>query len=166
MSRDPLDLLGGQQQPTTSSSGGGPGWLVVGLLLGVAVVFMLQHYQPDGGGDKDKDKQEQVEPQPKPDPQPQTQGKTVVLIYEQGSPSIEQTLLLRSLQESDISYRALDSDITDPPVPQVIAAAKSAGVVPPFVAVTDQNDKPVRFQAWTTATSLDQVKGLLNGRTP
>jgi len=146
-----------QQSP---SSGGGVGWLIVGLLLGIALLIGYQRFAvPDGGGDREQDKQDQrkddgkkQEDKKQEDKKPAFKGKTLVFVHERNPQPIEHDLLLRQMDaytsERGVSYRALDDDMKDEQTVAAVAFAKSKGIDPPFVVLTDLDDKPARAIRW------------------
>jgi hypothetical protein len=159
MSRDPFGLNATEQAaaPAPQSS---PGWhsLAVGVLLGAAALLAFQRFAPDGiPYDREGDQQEQVEPA--------TDGNTLIFVHERNPQPIEHDLLLREMpafcEANGLSggFRALDDDLTDPPVPQLIQFAQTRGVVPPFVVLTDKSDKPVKAASWPT--DLEALKGFI-----
>lgn len=160
MSRNPFGLNASEQTaaPSPQSS---PGWhsLVVGVLIGAAALLAYQRFAPDGVPDGDRDREEQVEPAPS------VSGKTLIFVHERNPQPIEHDLLLREMpsfcESNGLSggFRALDDDLTDAPVPQLIQYAQTRGVVPPFVVLTDKSDKPVKAASWPT--SLDELKAFI-----
>lgn len=132
-----------------NASSGGFGWIVVGLLVGVAAVFAWQRFAPDFG-DRDQDRQEQRDDDR--DATPASKGKTLVFVHERNPQPIEHDLLLRQMdsytRERGLQYRALDDDLRDDQVAEAIAFAKSKGVESPFVLLTDANDRPAKVIKW------------------
>lgn len=157
------DLLRGTSQPSAqpnrspaspdpSPSSGVGGWVLAGLLAVVLIALTWQKFTPQPGPTPpDDQKREQVEPKP-PTPQPKISGKTLIFIHERNPQSIEHDLLLREMpkytSDNKLQFRAFDDDDTTEPIPAIIAWAKSKGIDPPFVVVTDQNDKPAKVIAW------------------
>jgi hypothetical protein len=47
-----------------------------------------------------------------------------------------------------LQFRSLDDDISDAPVPDLLAWAKTKGVSPPLVIVTDEQDRPAKVTSW------------------
>lgn len=160
------DLFGvttGQPEPTLSNpvspassvprnAGGAGGWVAVALLAIVLAVLLWDRIGGDGQrvpDDKKQDRQEKVEPQP---PAPKIIGKTLIFIHERNPQPIEHDLLLREMpkytEEKKLAFRAFDDDDTSEPIPAIVAWAKSKNVDPPFVVLTDANDKPARVIAW------------------
>lgn len=156
MTSDPLDLLDRPASQPTKATGGGLGWLIVGLLLGIACITLYQRYQIDGGK---ADDQEHVEPAPI------AKAKTLVFIHERNPQPIEHDLLLREMpsfcEANGLQFRALDDDTTDAPVPQMLEYASAAGIAPPFIVATDKDDKPARIMAWKLETDLTALKEFL-----
>ena len=159
MRSDPLDLFPERQPQVViqqqSPPSGGAGWLVVGLLLGIALFFgYLRFTVPDNGGDREQDKQDQREEEKDDDKQvaPKFKGKTLIFVHERNPQPIEHDLLLRQMddytKQRGIQYRALDDDLADDQTKAAIAFAKSKGVDSPFVVLTDADDKPARVIKW------------------
>ncbi len=137
-----------------------PGWqtLLVGMLIGAAVLLAYQRFAPDGiPYDREGDRDERVEPA--------TEGKTLIFVHERNPQPIEHDLLLREMKSFCESnglpggFRALDDDLTDAPVPQLIQYAQTRGVVAPFVVLTDKSDKPVKAASWPA--NLDELKAFI-----
>lgn len=154
--RTPIsDLLGrtlppNAQPPVAASPrnrGGLGGWVIVALLC-VILWMLYQQYRPSPTPTPpDDDKREQVEPQP-----PALVGKTLIFIHERDPQPIEHDLLLREMPkftaERKLQFRVFDDDDTTQPIPQVIAFAKTKGIDPPFVVLTDKDDRPKSVIAW------------------
>jgi hypothetical protein len=47
-----------------------------------------------------------------------------------------------------LQFRSLDDDISDAPVPDLLAWAKTKGVSPPLVIATDEQDRPAKVTSW------------------
>lgn len=160
---DPLGLFpektvaGTQGSP--KSAGGGAGWVIVGILLGVAFLACWQRLGWDFSFGGDGDRQEQKE-----DGGKKVAAQVLFFIHERSPQLPAHDLLLREMPEwckaNGIpgGFRALDDDITDPPVPELIAFAKSHNVDPPFVAAVDAAGKPQRVIAWPS--TIDGLKEL------
>ncbi len=130
--------------------------LVVGLLVGVAVVLMYQRYSPDWI-QPDGDDSEQVEPN--------KAGNAIVFVHELNPKPIEHVMLLRELpgfckaNGLEGGFLSLDDDLLDKPVPGLIQFAQTRGVSPPFVVLVDKNNKYIK--AANFPSDLDDLKAFI-----
>lgn len=157
MSNDPIgELFGDVASATTPTpqpaSASNPIATAAVLVLLLVLIFAAwQKFGPTPGPNPPPkpDDQEQVEPQPK------IVGKTLIFIHERDPQPIEHDLLLREMPDytagKKLQFRAFDDDTTDEPVPKVVAFAKSKGIDPPCVVLTDANDKPARAIKWPSS---------------
>ncbi len=143
MSQGPIsDLFSQPVKPRAN----GAGVVAVVVLLSILGYLLWLRFDEGAGPIPGPDDQEQVEPAPK------GEGKTLVFIHERNPQPIEHDLLLREMPsfcaERKLQFRALDDDLSDEPVPDLIAFAKSKGIDSPFVVLTNKEDKPWRVIAW------------------
>lgn len=143
-----------------SKSSGVGGWVLAGVLAVVLCGLLWLKFadQPKPKPAPDDDKQEQVEPSPTP--KPAAKGKTLIFIHERNPQSIEHDLLLREMPkycaDHKLQFRALDDDLTEPVVENLVEFAKSKGIEnQPFVVLTDADDRPWRVVKWPA-----QIAGL------
>lgn len=161
MRNDPFGIYRDETlRPTGSGDGGqasgGIGWMIVGVLLGFALLIGWQRFGGEwSDGDRERDQQEERDDRGDrgDDKPPAVKGKTLVFVHERDPQPIEHDLLLRQMDEyvkqrGLDGYRALDDDMTDDQTQTTIAFAKSKGIDPPFVVLTDQNDRPARAIKW------------------
>jgi len=154
-SRTPISDLFGKPtpapapQPGPRNPSGVGGWLIVAVLA-VVLGWVYFNQGEDPKPDPKPDDQEQVEPSPAP----KIQGKTLVFVHERNPQPIEHDLLLREMPkfcgDRKLQFRALDDDLTEEPMPALKAFASSKNIDPPFVILTDGNDKPSRVIKWPT----------------
>lgn len=151
---DPLGLLGEEAAPQSTSpksAGSASGWLVAVLV--VIAVLMAGNYLQERNFFRQDDQQHEQKQQ-------KTAAKTLVFVHERNPSPIEHDLMLRRVEDAGWPYRSLDDDITDEPVPQLIAYAQTRGISPPFVVATDSADKPMRAIAWPSDFSqLEEFRG-------
>lgn len=170
MKSDPLGLFPERQATQKSAAsgggGGGVGWLVVGLLLGVALLFGYQRFVIPGGDQDDRrdqqDERRDKKDEKEKDATPAVKGKTLVFIHERNPQPIEHDMLLRQMDDyvksRGLQYRALDDDMRDEQTVAAIAFGKSKGIDPPLVVLTDMDDKPVRVIKWpATIDGLGEI---------
>lgn len=158
-------VAGGQVASGQAGDGGGAGWLIVGILLGVALLVGWQRFGGDGdGGKRDRDQQEQRDDRKEDrEQQAKVEGKTLVFVHERDPQSIEHDLLLRQMdgyvkQRGLDGYRALDDDLQDEQTRAAIAFAKSKGIDSPFVLLTDKQNRPASVIKWPAGTDgLDEL---------
>ena len=152
--RDPLGLLDEKSQPQSAmppSAGNASGWMVA-ILFVIAILMVGNYLQERDFFRKDYHQHDQK--------QQKTAAKTLVFVHERNPSPIEHDLMLRRVEDAGWPYRSLDDDITDEPVPQLIAYAQTRGISPPFVVATDSADKPMRAIAWPSDFSqLEEFRG-------
>jgi len=123
---------------------------LIALVITLAVLVWQRNRPDDTPPEPKPDDQEQVDPQP----QPKIKGKTLVFIHERNPQAIEHDLLLREMPAfcaaHQMQFRVLDDDLDDEPVPTLKAFAKLKGIDPPFVVMTDQDDRPAKVMKWPT----------------
>lgn len=174
MSNAPADPFGifDRQPPTVIIQQQPPArdWLSVVLVIALAsfLTFVYwQRFDHQRGDDKQDDQQDQRDDKrddkKDPDPAPRIVGKTLIFIHERNPQPIEHDLLLREMPaytaKNGLQFRALDDDMTDEPVPTLLAFAKLKGIDPPCVILTDKNDKPARVIAWPSdVAGLEKLK--------
>jgi hypothetical protein len=148
---DPLGLFDDERPRVIESDPASPqtpvsAWLVVAGLVVAAVLSWKLAIDKSlwGDGSRRKDDQGEV--------QPALAAKTLIFIHERNPQPIEHDLLLRELPafcgDSKLQFRSLDDDISDAPVPDLLAWAKTKGVSPPLVIVTDEQDRPAKVTSW------------------
>lgn len=162
--KDPLGLFPESRSPAPPAPASGLSWAVVGVLLGIALLLGYQRFGgdfshgDDGGGKGDQQGQKDDQGHKK------FSAQTIIFVHERNPQSIEHDLLLREMPSwcaaNNIpgGFRALDDDVSDPPVPQLIQFAQTRGVNPPFVVATDSAGKPQRVISWPG--SVDGLKEL------
>ncbi len=125
--------------------------IIVGVLIGIALVMGWQRFGNQLSPLPDDQRQEQH--------QSKVDAKTIVFIHERNPQSIDHSMLLRGMHDfaadRKLQFRALDDDLTDEPVPAVIAFAKSKGIDPPLMVLTDSSDKPIKAAKFPA--TLDEV---------
>lgn len=125
--------------------------IIVGVLIGVALLLGWQRFQQGGSVQPDGQRQEQR--------QSKSDSKTIVFIHELNPQSIDRSLLLREMHDfvaaRKMQFRSFDDDLTDEPVPALIAYARTKGIDPPFMVLTDQADHPIKAARFPT--TLDEV---------
>lgn len=181
-SNDPLGLFGSREKPSGDigshekpsasavGSGGNPtskfdfSTLLIGGLLGIAILLVYQRIKNDGGRiDGDRQQQEQREGDSSNRQQANSSYRTLIFLHERNPQPIEHDLLLREMpkfcEANKLEFRAFDDDITDQPIPDLLAWAKGKGVEPPLVIITGKDNQPIKSAKWPAG--LDELKALL-----
>lgn len=114
--------------------------VAVGVIIAIACLMLWQKYQ---GSDEQKKEEQHHE-------QRLSGEERIYLIHEKKPQSPEHTLLLREMpawaEQHKLRWVSLDDDLTDPPVPELIAFAKEKGVLPPFALLAGK--KPIKVIPW------------------
>jgi hypothetical protein len=122
------------------------------VLLAVALTYLVVRRYDVQPTPVPPDQQEEKDV--RPSPAPKIKGKTLIFIHERNPQPIEHDLLLREMPAfcaaHDMQFRVLDDDLEDEPVPTLKAFAKLKGIDPPFVVMTDQEDRPAKVMKWPT----------------
>lgn len=142
---DPLGLLGIEEARRTKTTNSGN--LLLGILLGVVALFTYQRFAPDFDSipwDREDQKDEQV----------QQDKDLLIFIHERKDAPIYQDLVLRELtpeyqKKLGVNgFRSLDDDLENSPVPELIQYAQTKGVSPPFVILTNTDDRPIKVASF------------------
>lgn len=153
---DPFGIHAPSQRTAPAPASGGFPQLLLGIMVGAAILLLAQRgCDFDFGFDGERDDQQQTQP---------VDGKTLIFLHERNPQSIEHDMLLREMKDFCASvgldgFRALDDDLTDAPVPQLIQWAQTKGVSPPLVILTNEDDQP--FKAASFPSTLDDLKAFV-----
>lgn len=132
--------------PQPKSSNDGMGWIVVGVLLGIALLAGWQRLGWDFSFGGDRDGGGDVRP---------VTDKTgyLIFVHERQTLSVDEANMLDVAAEvcaanPGLEFRSVDDDLTDPAVVKLIDFAKSKGVSPPLVVHKAKSGNLLRAAAF------------------
>lgn len=141
------------RKSTAAGAGGGFWWLIVGILIGLLGTVAWQNRDRDFRGDDGQHHETPI-----------VEGRGIAFVHEHNPLSIEHDLILREMpawcerRGLPAGFRSYDDDLTDEPVPMLIAFAATRGVNPPFAVLVGKDGKPA--SAISFPASLQELEGL------